>query len=145
MGWIDIDGALALVTGAGSGIGQQTAKALAGRGARVVHRPQQTPMPQRDRGNVRSVGTWKGPSTGLTSPMGPGWRRSPHRSSPAHGGVDIVVNNAGVGLISRFTSVTAADLAWIRSTNLDGVRPGRPWPYHEVYLQASISTNNDLY
>jgi NAD(P)-dependent dehydrogenase (short-subunit alcohol dehydrogenase family) len=144
MGWIDIDGALALVTGAGSGIGQQTAKALARRGRGLCSGRNKRRCRGADRGNVRSVGKWKGPSTGLTSPMGPGWRRSPHRSSPAHGGVDIVVNNAGVGLISRFTSVTAADLAWIRSTNLDGVRPGRPWPYHEVYLQASISTNNDL-
>ena len=44
--------------------------------------------------------------------------------SPAHGGVDIVVNNAGVGLIRRFTSVTAADLAWISTACDLGGRGG---------------------
>ena len=41
-----------------------------------------------------------------------------------HGDVDIVINNAGVGMSGRFTDVTAGDWEWIRSVNLDGVVNG---------------------
>lgn len=50
-----------------------------------------------------------------------------------HGDVDIVVNNAGVGMVGRSTEVTADQWEWIRSINLDGVingcavfAPGKP-------------------
>jgi 2-hydroxycyclohexanecarboxyl-CoA dehydrogenase len=41
-----------------------------------------------------------------------------------HGPLDVLVNNAGVGLTGRFTDTSLDDWAWIRSINLDGVVHG---------------------
>ena len=40
------------------------------------------------------------------------------------GRVDVLVNNAGVGMTGHFTDMAEADWAWIRGVNLDGVVNG---------------------
>src|SRR3546814_13722958 len=41
-----------------------------------------------------------------------------------HGVLDVVVNNAGVGMSGRLADMSPDDCEWIRSINLDGPVPG---------------------
>lgn len=123
MARIDIDGALALVTGAGSGIGRQTAVALAHRGARVVCTGRTLEATERTAQMCRAAG---GDAAGyqLDVTDRPAMEALRKRVAGEHGEVDILVNNAGVGMAARFRDVTEADWEWIRGVNLDGVVNG---------------------
>ena len=63
----------------------------------------------------------RGPAT---SPTPAPSRRSPTRSRTSHGPVDVLVNNAGVGIGGRFLDATAEDWDWLMGVNLDGVGYG---------------------
>jgi len=123
MGRVHLDGALALVTGAGSGIGQQTALSLAGRGARVLSVGRDVEAVQRTAARCREAGP-DAASYRLDVTDRPGMEALAVQVAAEHGGVDILVNNAGVGMSGSFVDVTADDWEWIRSVNLDGVING---------------------
>ena len=111
-----IAGSRAVVTGAGGGIGRAVALALAERGAAVA------------------AVDLDGPAAELTA-------KACGEAATAHevdvrdrdalaavldrlGPVDLLVNNAGVGLGGSLADMTAEDWEWIRSINLDGVVNG---------------------
>lgn len=113
-------GRTAVVTGAGSGIGRATAIALASRGC---HLAVADLNPERLAETQRLVSR-------------AGLRVSVHRldvadraqvqSLPAdvlahHPGVDLVFNNAGVGLGGTYEQVTDDDVAWVMGVNFWGV------------------------
>lgn len=117
---VKLEGATALVTGAGSGIGRATAIALARSGANVVavdideitakttaaacadHRVDAVAY-QADVADRESV------------------RRLAEVVHTEHGPLHVLVNNAGVGMSGRFLEMALEDWDWIRSINLDGV------------------------
>jgi 2-hydroxycyclohexanecarboxyl-CoA dehydrogenase len=116
----ELAGATALVTGAGSGIGRAIAIELARRGLRVV-----TVDLCRETAEKTAVACGE---------IGPGAVAfecdvSDHdavvalaaRVADEVGPLDVLVNNAGVGMSSRLTDMTVDDWRWIRSVNLDGV------------------------
>jgi 2-hydroxycyclohexanecarboxyl-CoA dehydrogenase len=120
---VQLAGGLALVTGAGSGIGRATALALAGRGARVL-------VADLDAQAAEKVAA-------ECAERGPG--AEAHRCDVAdadavaalaervhatHGPLDVLVNNAGVGMSGPFADSSLEDWRWIRSINLDGVVHG---------------------
>ena len=121
MARIDIDGALALLTGAGSGIGEQTAIALASRGARVLCTGRNAEAAEKTAATCREAGP-QAASYRLDVTDRRGMEVLAAQVAAEHGDVDI--NNAGVGMSGRFTDVTADDWEWIRSVNLDGVVNG---------------------
>src|SRR5688500_13003572 len=100
-------GALVVVTGAGSGIGRATAVAFAERGATVVcadldgDAAEKTAATCDERGGTgraeRCDVTDAAAVTGLAERTGP---------------VDVLVNNAGVGMTGRFADMTVDDWRW---------------------------------
>jgi 2-hydroxycyclohexanecarboxyl-CoA dehydrogenase len=120
MGKTTVPGSLAVVTGAGSGIGRATARAFAKAGARVV---------AVDINEVAAKET--------AAELGSGHHAYAVDVSDAEAMVelaatierelgvpDIVVNNAGIGMSGRFLDTTPADWDLILGVNLRGVING---------------------
>jgi 2-hydroxycyclohexanecarboxyl-CoA dehydrogenase len=118
---ITLEGATALVTGAGSGIGRATAHALASGGATVLCTDIDEAAAE------KSVAECSGR------------RGAPHQAyrldvadrreveavaskiDGEHGALSVLVNNAGVGMTGPYSRMTAEEWSFIRSINLDGV------------------------
>lgn len=117
----DLDGRLALVTGAGRGIGEATALALAAAGCRVVatdvdgEAAEKTGAACAERSRH---GGW-GEALDVTDSLAvTALAERVHRE---HGPLDVLVANAGVGMTGRFLAMSVDDWRWIRNVNLDGV------------------------
>jgi NAD(P)-dependent dehydrogenase (short-subunit alcohol dehydrogenase family)/pimeloyl-ACP methyl ester carboxylesterase len=120
----DVRGKLALVTGAGAGIGRATAVELARQGARAVvivdrdlAAAQQTVAAVRDAGaDAAAYQADVGDEAAITDLAA--------QVSDEHGVVDILVNNAGIGMAGRFLETTPAHWDAILAVNLRGVLNG---------------------
>lgn len=111
-------GGVAVVTGAGSGIGRATALALAARGMQVVALDVDEPAGDAvasDTGglsltvDVAHAGGMEAAATTVVEKLGP---------------PDVLVNNAGVGMSGRFLDTSEEDWRWIIDINLGGVLNG---------------------
>jgi NAD(P)-dependent dehydrogenase (short-subunit alcohol dehydrogenase family) len=109
------EGRLALVTGAGNGIGRETALALTERGARVL---------------VVDIDSLAAKQTASDCGGVPYDLDVSDRSAvlalaetvrSEHGPLDFLVNNAGVGMSGKFVDTSLADWDWIIGVNLLGV------------------------
>ncbi|MGH9081974.1 MAG: SDR family NAD(P)-dependent oxidoreductase [Acidimicrobiales bacterium] len=110
-----IDGALVVVTGAGSGIGRATVDLLGQRGARVA-------AVDLDQEAAAAAAAAAGGTAHQADVADAG---AMTRLAETLGGIpDVLVNNAGVGLTGRFLDTTAADWEWILGVNLWGVVHG---------------------
>jgi NAD(P)-dependent dehydrogenase (short-subunit alcohol dehydrogenase family) len=116
-----LEGKLALVTGAGSGIGRATALALADKGARVV-------ACDLDPARVEAIGKELGARCVLAKRVDVSQKdevralaEEVHR---ALGPLDVLVNNAGVGHSGGMLDSTLEDWEWVISVNLWGVIHG---------------------
>lgn len=119
-GSVAVRGSLALVTGAGSGIGRATALALAARGARVLCADIDPITAKTTAEACTSLGT---PAAAheldiADRPAVQALAEDIHRD---HGAVDILVNNAGVGVAGAFLETPPEDWDWIVGINLMGV------------------------
>jgi short-subunit dehydrogenase len=117
---VQIRGARAVVTGAGSGIGRATALALAEAGASVA-------CVDRNVGEAEKTAVMceeRGTATATAHDVDVSDRDAMDGLARELGDVDIVVNNAGVGMSGHFSDMSADDWRWIRSINLDGVVHG---------------------
>ncbi|MGH8992316.1 MAG: SDR family NAD(P)-dependent oxidoreductase [Acidimicrobiia bacterium] len=119
----NLDGSLVLITGAGSGIGRATALAFAADRARVLcvdidaESAEKTAAACAEAGGVAhplvcDVADWEAVSR-LAETVG-----------NDHGPLDVLVNNAGVGMTGRLAEMTVDEWRWIRAINLDGVVQG---------------------
>jgi len=109
---VDPAGAACLVTGASSGIGRATAEALARKGARLA-------LSGRDPARLRAVAADTGGEAilaDLTEPGAPA--RVAREARERLGGVDVLVNNAGVGLAGPFGDADAARVDELVAVNL---------------------------
>ncbi len=112
-----LQGAVALVTGASSGIGEATALALAARGARVVAAARRT---DRLRGLAdRAAGEVLAVELDVTDEAA--CRAVVARAVSAYGGLDILVNNAGVMLLGPIEGADTEDWRRMISTNVLGL------------------------
>lgn len=119
----DLRGKTALVTGAGSGIGRETALALARAGVDLVICDVDAVGLEETAARVRTEGRRAEPSVVDVANRDAmrAFAAAVHRARPA---VDVLVNNAGVGLGAAFLDTTLEDWDWIVSINLLGVVHG---------------------
>ncbi len=115
-----LDGRIALVTGAGNGLGRAAVETLAAEGAFVYV----TDLDGTAAAAVAAALTAQGRgATAITCDVTRG--QDVHAMfrtvEAAHGKLDIVVNNAGLNVRSDFRHLTDADWVKIREVNLDGV------------------------
>ena len=100
---------VALVTGGGSGIGRATAQRLAAEGACVVVADRDGAAPPRRWPGTSAPPTSRSPVTADVTERGPAWRAAFAAAALAFGGVDLVVNNAGLSISKPLLETTAAD------------------------------------
>ncbi len=114
----DLAGQVALVTGAGRGIGRDLARALAASGAYVL-------AGVRDP-DVADV-SWTAPDGGRVEPIVidvtdvAGTRKAVDTAVATHGRIDILVNNAGLGANHDALDVTEGDWDQMMAVNLRGL------------------------
>jgi len=119
----NLTGKTVLVTGAGSGIGRETALAFARRGADIVICDIQESAASRTAENVRALGrnAMAEVVDVADAERMRAFAETVHSKIEA---VDILVNNAGVGLGGGFLDTTLEDWQWIIGINLRGVVHG---------------------
>jgi short-subunit dehydrogenase len=118
-----LEGRVAVVTGAGSGIGRATSELLARRGCDLalvdVDEAGMTETAERVRATGRKVSRHHVDVSDRAQMRG-----LPERVIEEHGRVHILVNNAGVGVSGTLEDQTLEDIDWIVGINLWGVIHG---------------------
>lgn len=106
---------VAVVTGGASGIGAQTARLLAGHGAMVV-------VADRDLAGARTIAAEAGGhAVGMDVTSESDWKRTIDETVATFGGLDVLVNCAGIELVRTLAETSYEDWRQVMSVNLDGV------------------------
>jgi short-subunit dehydrogenase len=110
---------VAVVTGASSGIGEATALALAGRGAAVMLAAR---AEEKLRFLEREISAAGGRALGMRTDVTDrdSVEAMVERTIEAFGSLDVLVNNAGLGLSGRVAELRAEDLRHVLEVNLIG-------------------------
>lgn len=122
---IDLSGKFALVTGAAGGIGAAVARTLADSGATVIV----TDLAAKsDDGAavVAEIAANGGNAEFLALDVSDEeqWRSVMSQVEERHGGLDVLVNNAGVVLVKPVEEVTLEEMRWITRINIEGAFHG---------------------
>ncbi|MFG2990683.1 SDR family oxidoreductase [Streptomyces sp. NPDC048257] len=117
-------GQLVLVTGAASGIGRATAFAFAEAGARVVAVDRDADGAARTADMARLVGAAEAWAECVDVSDEQAMEKLAARVAAEYGIVDVLVNNAGIGLSGSFLDTTAEDWKKVLDVNLWGVIHG---------------------
>lgn len=116
----DLNGRVAVVTGAGSGIGRATSEALARAGCHVAAVDIDAAALAATEASLGSLGV--SVSSHVLDVANPKRMQAlPEAVLAQHPTIDIVVNNAGVSVTAPFLEQSTADLEWIVGINLWGV------------------------
>lgn len=115
-----LKGKVALVSGAGQGIGARTAEVLAESGALVVVTDINDATGEATVARIRASGH-EAHFRHLDVTREDDWRAVMDGVCAEFGGLDVLVNNAGVLLIKPVTQLSLDDWHWICRVNLDGV------------------------
>jgi len=117
---VHVQGKVALVTGGAMGIGAACAATLAAHGARVIvadiaEREARAVVEEitRDGGLAESVH--------LDVTREADWRRVVDGAVARHGGLDVLVNNAGIAVVHSLLDTTLDEWRRVHAVNLDGV------------------------
>ena len=112
-----LNGKVAIITGAGSGMGAEEAKLFAAEGAKVVITDI---LDAEGRAAAEAIGQG---TLYLHHDVAQeaDWEAAIARTLAAHGRLDVLVNNAGVALSASVEACTLEQWRWLMSINLDGV------------------------
>ncbi len=111
-----LEGRVALVTGAASGIGRATAERLATEGAFVVVTDIQDEVGEEAAAAIRADGR-KAEYVHLDVSDEPSWRTAVEHVLREHGQLDVLVNNAGLGDLATIEETTLPE--WERTIAID--------------------------
>lgn len=117
---VHVQDKVALVTGAAKGIGAACARVLAAHGARVV-------VADVDEREGRAVAAGIARDGGIAEFMAldvtqeAQWQRVIAATGQRHGGLDVLVNNAGIALVRTVLETTLDEWRRVHAVNLDGV------------------------
>lgn len=117
-------GQLVLVTGAGSGIGRATAFAFAEAGARIVAVDRHAESAARTAEMARLIGSPAAWAETVDVSDEQAMEKLAEKVATEYGVVDVLVNNAGVGLSGSFFATTSEDWKKVLDVNLWGVIHG---------------------
>ncbi|MEU5339975.1 SDR family oxidoreductase [Streptomyces sp. NPDC020766] len=117
-------GQLVLVTGAGSGIGRATTFAFAEAGARVVAVDRDAESAARTAELSRLIGAPQAWAETVDVSDEQAMEKLAEKVAAEYGVVDVLVNNAGIGLSGSFLDTTAEDWRNVLDVNLWGVIHG---------------------
>ncbi|MCX4812405.1 SDR family oxidoreductase [Streptomyces sp. NBC_01239] len=117
-------GQLVLVTGAGSGIGRATAFAFAESGARVVAVDRDAESAARTAELARLIGAPEAWAEAVDVSDEQAMEKLAEKVAAEYGVVDVLVNNAGIGLSGSFFDTTPEDWKKVLDVNLWGVIHG---------------------
>jgi NAD(P)-dependent dehydrogenase (short-subunit alcohol dehydrogenase family) len=117
-------GQLVLVTGAGSGIGRATAFAFAEAGARVVAVDRDAQGAARTAEMSRLIGSPEAWAETVDVSDEQAMEKLAEKVADEYGVVDVLVNNAGIGLSGSFFDTTPEDWKKVLDVNLWGVIHG---------------------
>ncbi|MGI5397863.1 SDR family oxidoreductase, partial [Streptomyces sp. CA-135486] len=117
-------GQLVLVTGAASGIGRATAFAFAEAGARIVAVDRDTDGAARTAELSRLIGAPEAWGETVDVSDEQAMEKLAEKVAAQYGVVDVLVNNAGIGLSGSFLQTTAEDWRKVLDVNLWGVIHG---------------------
>ncbi|MGQ4484768.1 SDR family oxidoreductase [Streptomyces sp. SAS_281] len=117
-------GRLVLVTGAAGGIGRATALAFARSGARVVAVDRDAEGAERTAESARAAGAPEAWAEAVDVSDEQAMEKLAARVADEHGVVDVLVNNAGIGLSGPFLETTPEDWRNVLDVNLWGVIHG---------------------
>jgi NAD(P)-dependent dehydrogenase (short-subunit alcohol dehydrogenase family) len=115
-----LDGKVALVTGGGSGIGRAAAVALAGAGAAVALLDLDPVRAASAADEIAAAGRAASSHTADVTDEG-SVDRAVEEASARHGGVDILVNSAGIGIRRAAVELPLGDWDKVVAVNLTGV------------------------
>ncbi len=120
-----VDGKIALITGAASGLGRATAALMAAHGARVMVSDLNEPGGQE---TVAAISAQSGTKPGEIASFRhqdvteeQGWIDTVAATVAAYGGLDILVNSAGVGVMKDVEATTLEEWRWVHAVNTEGV------------------------
>ncbi len=111
-----LDGKIALVTGAASGLGEASARLMAAEGATVVLADIDAEGGERIAGEIG--GTAEFAHLDVTSETA--WEQCIAGIVERHGGLDVLVNNAGVVVSATIEDTSLEQLNFVRAVNFDG-------------------------
>jgi len=117
---VHVRGKVALVSGAAQGIGAACARMLAAHGARVLVADLDHAGAGTVAAEIRGAGG-TAEAIALDVTREADWRQAVAAATDRHGGLDVLVNNAGIALVQALVDTSLEQWRRVHAVNLDGV------------------------